>query len=217
LDGECRPEGPGAGTAPRTSSGSSRRSFLLAGAPALTGAWLAANWPTIVAAAAHSHNVAVTTPEAFSFLTPAEIADLDALTAQIVPSGKSIGAREAHVTHFIDHSLASFFSWRAPAFRAGLAHFQADFRGKHPDIGAFAKASSQVQIDYLKTVDTTEFFAAARLLTLLGMFSSPQYGGNFGGTGWKMLGFVDEHVFSPPFGYYDARYEGFVPYTGKHT
>ena len=229
MDGGGRPEGPGPRTAPGITSGSSRRSFLLSGAPALTGAWLAANWPTIVAAAAHSHNVAVTTPEAFSFLTPAEIADVDALTAQIVPSGKTGGAREAHVTHFIDHSLATFFSWRAPAFRAGLTHFQADFHGKHPDtgaaaavtspagIGAFAKAGSQVQIDYLKTVDTTEFFATARLLTLLGMFSSPQYGGNFGGSGWKMLGFVDEHVFSPPFGYYDAHYEGFVPYTGKHA
>ena len=196
-------------------SPTTRRSFLLSGAPALTGAWFAANWPTIVAAAAHSHNVAVTTPQAFSFLQPAEVADVDALTAQIVPSGKTTGAREAHVTHFIDHSLATYFSWRAPAFRAGLARFQGDFRSKHANVGAFAQASSPVQIDYLKTVDTTEFFATTRLLTLLGMFSAPQYGGNFDASGWKMLGFVDEHVFSPPFGYYDAQYTGFVPYTEK--
>jgi hypothetical protein len=196
-------------------SPTTRRSFLLSGAPALTGAWLAANWPAIVAAAAHSHNVAVTTPETFSFLQPAEVADVEALTAQIVPSGKTGGAREAHATHFIDHSLATFFSWRAAAFRAGLAQFQGDFRSKHA--GAFAQASPQVQIDYLKTVDTTEFFVAARLLTLLGMFSSPQYGGNFGASGWKMLGFVDEHVFSPPFGHYDAQYTGFVPYTEKQA
>jgi hypothetical protein len=194
-----------------------RRSFLLSGAPALSGAWLAANWPTIVAAATHSHNVAVTTPETFVFLQPAEVADVDALTAQIVPSGNTTGAREAHVTHFIDHSLATFFSWRARAFRAGLAEFQNDFRGKHASVGAFAQAAAPVQVEYLKTVDTTEFFATARLLTLLGMFSSPQYGGNFGASGWKMLGFVDEHVFSPPFGYYDAQYTGFEPYTGKHA
>ena len=50
------------------------------------------------------------------------------------------------------------------------------------------------------------------------MFSSPKYGGNYNEVGWKMLGFVDEHVFSPPFGYYDAQYTGFVPYTAeKHT
>jgi len=207
------------------SSTTSRRSFLLSGAPALTGAWLAANWPTVVSAAAHAHNVAVTTPESFSVLNPAEVADVDALTAQIVPSGATGGAREAHVTHFIDHALATFFSWRASAFRAGLADFQNDFRAKHANTGAaaavtgaaFAQANSQVQIDYLKTVDTTEFFSTARLLTLLGMFSSPQYGGNFDASGWKMLGFVDEHVFSPPFGYYDAQYTGFVPYTGKQA
>jgi gluconate 2-dehydrogenase gamma chain len=209
-------------------SSTTRRSFLLSGAPALTGAWLAANWPTIVAAAMHSHTVAVTTPGTFVFLKPAEVADVDALTAQIVPSGKTTGAREAHVTHFIDHSLATFFAWRASAFRAGLAQFQADFRDKHTNTGAaaavtstagsgFAQAAAQVQVDYLKTVDTTEFFATARLLTLLGMFSSPQYGGNFGASGWKMLGFVDEHVFSPPFGYYDAQYTAFVPYAGEHT
>jgi hypothetical protein len=198
------------------SSSTSRRAFLVSGAPALTGAWLAANWPTVVSAAAHSHNVALTTPETFSFLQPAEVADVEALTAQIVPSGHTTGAREAHVTHFIDHSLATFFSVRAPAFRAGLKQFQADFRTKHPNT-TFAQASSQVQIDYLKTVDTTEFFGTARLLTLLGMFSSPEYGGNFGTSGWKMLGFVDEHVFSPPFGYYDAQYTGFVPYTEKHA
>ena len=81
----------------------------------------------------------------------------------------------------------------------------------------FAQASSPVQIDNLKTVDTTEFFATTRLLTLLGMFSAPQYGGNFDASGWKMLGFVDEHVFSPPFGYYDAQYTGFVPYAEKHA
>src|SRR5579862_4116826 len=98
-----------------SSSATSRRAFLMSGAPALTGAWLAANWPTIVSAAAHSHNVALTTPETFSFLQPAEVADVEALTAQIVPSGRTAGAREAHVTHFIDHSLATFFSARAAA------------------------------------------------------------------------------------------------------
>ena len=42
------------------------------------------------------------------------------------------------------------------------------------------------------------------MLTLLGMFTSPKYGGNFQGSGWKLMGFVDRHVFAPPFGYYDA-------------
>jgi hypothetical protein len=30
-----------------------------------------------------------------------------------------------------------------------------------------------------------------------------------------VIGFKDEHVFTPPFGYYDREYEGFVPYDTK--
>ena len=48
------------------------------------------------------------------------------------------------------------------------------------------------------------------LLTLLGMFSLPSYGGNRGGVGWKLIGFEDAHVFQSPFGYYDRDYPGFV-------
>ena len=197
--------------------GNSRRSFLLASGSTLTGAWLAANWPTIVAAAEHSHSKAAQAPEAFSFLQPAEVVDVEAITAQIVPSGKTPGAREAHATHFIDHSLTTFFAWRADSFRTGLKEFQTGFHSKQPQGGTFAHVSSEAQIAYLRTVDTTEFFQTTRLLTLLGMFSSPQYGGNYRQLGWKMLGFEDQHVFSPPFGYYDAQYTGFVPYTGEQS
>ena len=45
--------------------------------------------------------------------------------------------------------------------------------------------------------------AALRGLTMLGMFSNPSYGGNFEKSGWKMLGFVDQFAWTPPFGYYD--------------
>jgi len=55
--------------------------------------------------------------------------------------------------------------------------------------------------------------ATLSLATGLGMLASPKYGGNFRGSGWKMLGFVDQHAFAPPFGYYDREYTGFVPYS----
>jgi hypothetical protein len=48
------------------------------------------------------------------------------------------------------------------------------------------------------------------MLTLFGMFSTPSYGGNRDGAGWKLLGFEDMHAFQPPFGYYDRNYAGFV-------
>jgi gluconate 2-dehydrogenase gamma chain len=53
------------------------------------------------------------------------------------------------------------------------------------------------------------------MLTVLGVLASPKYGGNYQASGWKMMGFVDRHAFSPPFGYYDREYTGFVPYPVK--
>ena len=43
------------------------------------------------------------------------------------------------------------------------------------------------------------------------MFSNPSYGGNRGGIGWKLLGFEDQHIFDPPFGYYDQGYDDRAP------
>jgi gluconate 2-dehydrogenase gamma chain len=195
----------------------SRRSFLFSSGSTLTGAWLATNWPAVVNAAEHLHHATATKPETYSFLKPAEIADVDAITAQIVPSGKTPGAREAHATHFIDQTMATFFSSQAEHFRAGLTQFQTAFHAAQPAAGSFAHLGSDAQIAYLKTVEHTEFFQVMRQLTLLGMFTAPKYGGNFNGIGWKSIGFVDEHVFTPPFGYYDAQYTGFVPYTTEKS
>jgi hypothetical protein len=120
--------------------------------------------------------------------------------------------------HFIDRALATFFSGWSQDFRAGLTQFQSAYRASNPALASFSKAVSNAQIAYLKTVDGTPFFDSVRTLTLLGMFSSPKYGGNFGGAGWKLMGFVDQHAFTPPFGYYDREYTGFVPYsTESHS
>ena len=32
-----------------------------------------------------------------------------------------------------------------------------------------------------------------------------------------MMGFADQHAFTPPFGYYDREYAGFVPLSEKHV
>src|SRR5262245_58087452 len=104
---------------------SSRRHFLLTGSVALTSAWLASNWPGIAAAAEHAAHVAsATEPTTFGFLSAADAADVEALTAQIIPSGATPGAREARTVYFIDRALATFFADRAPGFRAGLAELQ---------------------------------------------------------------------------------------------
>jgi hypothetical protein len=192
----------------------SRRSFLLSGGGLLSSVWIAAHWPAIAAAAHHAEDAAAGPESAgFEFLNTAEAADVEAICAQIVPSGAMPGARETHVVYFIDRALATFFSATSPDYRAGLTQFRAAYRASNSTPGSFAESGSDAQIAFLKTVDRTPFFETTRTLTLLGMFSSPKYGGNFGGAGWKLMGFADQHAFIPPFGFYDREYTGFIPYT----
>jgi hypothetical protein len=191
----------------------SRRSFLLSSGGLFTSLWVASQWPAIAAAAHHADQAPVDlTPAHFEFFSAADGADVEAISAQIVPSGATPGAREAHAVYFIDRSLATYFAPMAPDYAQGLVGFQQLFKSAHAG-GAFAEAPADVQIAFLKTVDNTQFFETTRLLTVLGMFTSPRYGGNYQASGWKLMGFVDQHAFTPPFGHYDAQYKGFVPYS----
>ncbi|MEP7244329.1 MAG: gluconate 2-dehydrogenase subunit 3 family protein [Gammaproteobacteria bacterium] len=195
----------------------SRRSFLLSSGGALTSAWLASNWVGIAAAAEHANHMASASasksaPATFTFLSAKDAADVEPITAQILPGGATPGAREAHAVYFIDHALATFFADRAEAFRTGLTNFQHAFAKAQPTAASFAAASPAQQLDFLNTVDRTLFFENVRILTIVGTLSSSKYGGNYAGLGWKLMGFEDQHVFEPPFGYYDAAYKGFVPY-----
>jgi hypothetical protein len=193
----------------------SRRSFLLSGGGWLTGAWIAAHLPGIAAAAHHAEQMPADLASArWQFFSQGDGLDVEALCSQIVPSGATPGAREAHAAYFIDRSLATYFAAMAPEYRNGLGEFQSQFLAANPG-RSFAAASPPVQMAFLKTADRTPFFETTRMLTVLGMFSSPKYGGNYQGAGWKLMGFVDQHAFAPPFGYYDAEYKGFVPYPSE--
>ena len=191
----------------------SRRSFLARGTGLFTSFWVAAQWPGIAAAAHHADAAANSpTPVGFAFFSATDAADVEAICAQIVPSGATPGAREAHAIYFMDRTLATYFAPSAAEFTKGLTDFQAKFRAAQPQSASFAAANGDTQIAFLKTVDQTPFFETTRMLTILGMFTSPKYSGNYQGAGWKLMGFVDQHAFVPPFGYYDAEYKGFVPY-----
>ena len=188
----------------------SRRAFLVALADAFGVSVAALGWPE-AASAAHSAHPAVQVSEAASarFFTAADAADVDAIAATIIPDGELPGARQAGAIHFIDRALSTFLSPLATDFRVRLATFQDDCRKSHTDFATFAALPPERQIEFVRTIERTPFFEQMRLLTLLGMFSSPEYGGNVDGAGWKLLGFEDRHVFEPPFGWYDRDYPGF--------
>jgi hypothetical protein len=193
----------------------SRREFLLAGGELLTAAWVLSQWPSIAAAAHHSETAAaVSGAQRWQFFSPTDAVDVASVCEHIVPSGETAGAREAHSVYFIDRSLFTYFAPLAPSYREGLSGFQAEFRAAHSAM-SFAAAGNDEQLAFLASVDRTPFFESTRMLTVLGMLASPKYGGNFQGSGWKMLGFVDQHAFAPPFGYYDREYAGFIPYPAK--
>jgi gluconate 2-dehydrogenase gamma chain len=195
----------------------SRRRFLQASSGSLGFAWLAANWPQIAAAAEHAHTASGADGGArsrFRLLDARQARDVEAIAAQIVPGGDTPGAREAAVVYFIDQVHAGPWSGGAAPFLAGLRDFQARCAHHHPGTPQFADLSTEDQLAYLQHVERTPFFEQVRFLTVVGLLASPRYGGNAQKSGWKLVGFVDQHAWQPPFGHYDAGYQGFMPYTG---
>ena len=197
----------------KNNNDTSRRDFLRASGGVIGAAWLGVQWTDLAAAAEHAHEAAAgQVDHEFKVLTPAQARDVEAIASQVVPGGNTPGAREAGAVYFIDHVNAGIFARNAPEFLAGLAAFQQQFAGSHPGSGQFADLDAPAQLAYLKTVEKTPFFETMRFLTVAGLLALPSYGGNENKLGWKMVGFVDRHVWSPPFGYYDKDYPGFEPY-----
>lgn len=197
------------------SDGASRRRFLQTSGGTLGFAWLTANWPQVAAAAQHGHAMAAgdtADRSKFKLLNPAQARDVEAIAAQIIPSGSTPGAREAGVAYFIDHIHTGAWSGGAKDFIAGLTDFQTRCAKHHPGVAQFADLSHDEQLAYLQHVERTPFFGQMRFLAVLGLLALPSYGGNADKLGWKLVGFIDQHAWQPPFGYYDAGYEGFKPY-----
>jgi gluconate 2-dehydrogenase gamma chain len=141
--------------------------------------------------------------EPFNVLGDAEAADLEAIAAQIIPTDGSPGAREAGVIYFIDGAMAGMFARILPGLRDGLTELNKKVGGEG---SSFSSLDNQAQQALLTREEASPFFAMMRFLTLAGMFSLPEYGGNRDHVGWKMIGFDHRHAWSAPFGYYDAHY-----------
>ena len=84
----------------------SRRNFLWHSLAGAGGAWLAAAWPEILAAQQHAHHamreVAAGAPAKFEFLSHAQAAEVEAISALIIPATDTPGAREAGVLVTLD-------------------------------------------------------------------------------------------------------------------
>lgn len=138
------------------------------------------------------------------FFTAAEAAQVEALTAQIIPTTESPGAREAGVVHFIDGALAGWEADKREAYRTGLAAAEGLRRKLFPQSTGFAAMTGDEVRQVVSAMEGTPFFELLRSHTAMGFLSAPAHGGNRGGVGWAHIGFEHRMGYQPPFGYYDG-------------
>lgn len=183
----------------------SRRHFL--GAATGAAAWLALGPNVLLAAGeAAARDGAVSPASPWRVLTVEQAAMMDAFAAQIIPAdARSPGAREAHVTRFVDNGLATFARGQRVEFEAAIAALHEE-TGRHASDGAtFASLDTARQVAVMQGLETSspKAFDALRTPVIAGMFANPSYGGNAGKAGWKLIGFDDRFFWQAPFGYYD--------------
>ena len=184
----------------------SRRSFLVDSVAGLNAAWVAANYPGILAAQEYVRQAtqAGQLPR-LAFFTAAQAAEIEAMTAQIIPTDETPGAREARCLYFIDRALSTFARSSQPAYIQGLRDLQAKTQQLYPDAGKFSALTSEQQIKTLTEIEKTPFFNLVRTHTVIGFLARPVHGGNYDKIGWKLIGYDDSLNHKPPFGYYDAQ------------
>jgi hypothetical protein len=189
-----------------STTGKSRRSFLVESVAGLNAAWVAANYPAILAAQEHAQQAgALGQRPQLTFFTAAQAPEIEALAAQIIPTDGTPGAREAHCLYFIDKALSTFDRDRQPAYTKGLQDLQTKTEQLFPGAGKFSALASEQQIQTLTALEKTPFFNMVRMHTVIGFFARPVHGGNHDKVGWQLIGYDDSLKHKPPFGYYDAQ------------
>ncbi len=184
-------------------SGVNRRDFIFSLGGTAAGAWLATHALELRAISAYAASVSPEAP--WEFYTPEQARDFDAISAQIVPTDDTPGAREAHVVRFTDRWFATVFKVAQPAVRNDFKLLGDAVAEKTPGNRSFATLSDADQIAFLTAFEKASPVSFAHFLggTMVGMFSNPVHGGNFNEVGWKLIGFEDRYAWTPPFGFYD--------------
>jgi gluconate 2-dehydrogenase gamma chain len=208
-----------------------RRNFLLQGCSSISAIWVSTHWPALLSAAKHARSSAQSpTPPKLEFFTPEQAAEIDAITARIIPTDETPGAREAGVVYFIDRALTTFAVDDQNSYREGLPELQARTREIFPAVEKFSAATPEQQDEVLHSLDeqaeanrrpyrpraaAQTFFETLRMHTIVAFLLDPDAGGDPKGVGWKVIGREREHMFQPPFGYYDKDYPGWQPPSGQ--
>jgi gluconate 2-dehydrogenase gamma chain len=144
---------------------------------------------TVVATAALVPIAAIKTVAApDSIFSSAERRTLEAFIDRLVPSDENgPGATECGAANYIDSALAYFLAAEKTTFLDGLKAIDEQARAKHN--APFAELSPDKQDLVVTAIETGSrgFFDRVRRLTLEGMMSDPNYGGNTGFRGWDLI------------------------------
>lgn len=204
----------------------SRRNFLLQTGSGVSAVWVSAHWPAILAAGTHAHQAARSaTPPKFEFFSPEEAVEIDAITARIIPSDGTPGAHEAGAVYFIDRALITFATENQKTYKDGLPELQARVHQMFSGVAMFSATTPDQQDQVLHSFGDPprsgrgrlrasagqSFFETIRMHTITAFLIDPESGGNRNGVGWKVIGRDLDHMFHPPFGYYDKDYAGWQP------
>jgi gluconate 2-dehydrogenase gamma chain len=139
-------------------------------------------------------------------LSPNETRILAAIAERIFPATDSPGAVEAGAVEYIELALAGDYAEFLSDYRKGFKAIDRQAREKFgakfvalgdADKDAVLSDCEAGQIPRFK--NSADFFETVRCHVLEGVFGEPQYGGNRGLVGWRLVGFPGQQ-----FGYPDA-------------
>ena len=148
------------------------------------------------------------TAMSYRFFTLQQAIEFDAFSAQILPSDQTPGAREAGVVHFTDYLLSTIDRDQQAFVKDAFEALHAQITKTVPGATSFASITPEQQNNVMKAMESTLAFRILRGFTLTGFFCDPSLGGgNKDQVGWKLIGFQDDFLYEPPFGYYDAHYD----------
>ena len=182
----------------------SRRAFLRSASSAAKSSIIVLGLPAILVSCERSKQAALNNEE-FSVLSEEEAQEFHAIAARIIPTDETPGATEAGVIYFIDTVLGDNREEQHETLRIGLREMQVAVALQF-DASYFHELEPEQQDQLLTEIEDTEFFGTMRFLTIAGMFSLPEYGGNRDKIGYQLIGFEDRHAWQPPYGAYDADY-----------
>lgn len=136
-------------------------------------------------------------------LTEEEANEFGAIAARIIPITTTAGAREAGVVYFMDNVLGDKREKELSVLREGLSELQETIIIDY-ETTFFHLLSEALQDQLINGIQETSFFHTLRYLTVAGMFSLPEYGGNRDLVGYEIIGYQNQAAWAPPYSFYDA-------------